>query len=399
MSKKTSKKRTSSSARSRARSKEVAPEHELPGGFWRQVLAVLMLVLAVVFIFNWLGDGGPVLQMIDEGIYYGIGGAEFLIPAILVWLAVKIFRSEDNRIPAVMWVTSLLMLVWVAGLTGVSSYGTAEANGGVVGTALNDAMFQIGNAGVAIFIYVVLIFVTTMFILQMNPVTVFRAIGRMFNTSAKEEKKAAKLAVKEKKAAKGKAVEESGERDGRIKVNKGVAIDEEEAENEKPLVPLKAKLGMMGKLGRGAEKEEARGKVEKVAAVPGKVVYEPNKGVMYCPHCDGKNSEDRIDNSSMTQCINCGAPIAVKDYTSACRCEHCGSYLVLNERVEGMYEPHMILPFRICKEAAVGSLEWEFSNRLFTPSDFMSAKSLEKMEGIYVPFWLYDYNADCNFLV
>ena len=129
----------------------------------------------------------------------------------------------------------------------------------------------------------------------------------------------------------------------------------------------------------------------------GNVVYEPNKGVMYCPHCDGKNSEDRIDNSSMTQCINCGAPIAVKDYTSACRCEHCGSYLVLNERVEGMYEPHMILPFRICKEAAVGSLEWEFSNRLFTPSDFMSAKSLEKMEGIYVPFWLYDYNADYDY--
>ena len=280
MSKKTSKKRTSSSARSRARSKEVAPEHELPGGFWRQVLAVLMLVLAVVFIFNWLGDGGPVLQMIDEGIYYGIGGAEFLIPAILVWLAVKIFRSEDNRIPAVMWVTSLLMLVWVAGLTGVSSYGTAEANGGVVGTAVTDAMVQIGNAGVAIFIYVVLIFVTTMFILQMNPVTVFRAIGRMFNTSAKEEKKAAKLAVKEKKAAKGKAVEESGERDGRIKVNKGVAIDEEEAENEKPLVPLKAKLGMMGKLGRGAEKEEARGKVEKVAAVPGKVVSETDRALV-----------------------------------------------------------------------------------------------------------------------
>ena len=117
----------------------------------------------------------------------------------------------------------------------------------------------------------------------------------------------------------------------------------------------------------------------------GNVVYEPNKGVMCCPHCEGRDSEERIDNSSMTQCVNCGAPIEVKDYTSACRCEHCGSYLILNERVEGVYEPHLILPFCVCKEAAIGSLEWEFSNRLFTPSDFMSAKSLEKMEGIYVP--------------
>lgn len=270
-SRKTSKKKTSSSARSRARAKEVAPEHELPGGFWRQVLAVLMLVLAVVFIFNWLGDGGPVLQAIDEGIYYGIGAAEFLIPAILVWLAVKIFRSEDNRIPMVMWFTSVLMIIWTAGLAGVSGYGTAEATGGVVGTALNDAMFQIGNAGVAIFIYIVLIFVTAMFILQTNPVTVFRAIGRMFNTSAKEEKKAAKNAAKAaKRGKKEEADETAGKGDDRIKVNKGVAIDEEGAENEKPLVPLKTKLGMMGKLGRGAEKAEKTAGNEKLAAVPGK---------------------------------------------------------------------------------------------------------------------------------
>lgn len=125
----------------------------------------------------------------------------------------------------------------------------------------------------------------------------------------------------------------------------------------------------------------------------GSVVYEPRRGVMYCPHCEGENSEDRIDNGSMTQCVNCGAPIEVRDYISACRCGHCGSYLVLNERVEGIYEPHMILPFCVSKQAAVDAMNREFSRRLFTPSDFMSAKSLEKMEGIYVPFWLYDYDA------
>lgn len=129
----------------------------------------------------------------------------------------------------------------------------------------------------------------------------------------------------------------------------------------------------------------------------GNVVYEPSRGIMYCPHCEGEDSEDRIDNHSMTQCVNCGAPIEVKEYISACRCEHCGSYLVLNERVEGMYEPHMILPFCVSKQAAVAAMEHEFSKRLFTPSDFLSAKSLEKMEGIYVPFWLYDYKADYDY--
>lgn len=132
-SKKASSKRGSSRGKSaKARTKEVAPEHELPGGFWRQIMAILMLVLAVVFIFNWLGDGGPVLAAIDSGIYAGIGCAEYMIPVLLVWLAVKIFRSEDNRLPVVMWMTSLLMIVWVAGVAGVPTYGQAEPTGGML---------------------------------------------------------------------------------------------------------------------------------------------------------------------------------------------------------------------------------------------------------------------------
>ena len=67
----TSKKKTSNKKRTtsaRARAKEVAPEHELPGGFWRQVMAVLMLVVVVVLIFAWLGDGGPVLNSAIDGL-------------------------------------------------------------------------------------------------------------------------------------------------------------------------------------------------------------------------------------------------------------------------------------------------------------------------------------------
>ena len=127
------------------------------------------------------------------------------------------------------------------------------------------------------------------------------------------------------------------------------------------------------------------------------MVYEPGRGRMYCPHCESEDSEDTIQGGSLTQCVNCGAPMEVPAYASAGRCEHCGSYIVYNERVEGGLEPHLILPFYINKEKAVASMEAEFTRRLFTPSDFMSAKSLEKMVGIYVPFWLYDYNACYDF--
>ena len=129
----------------------------------------------------------------------------------------------------------------------------------------------------------------------------------------------------------------------------------------------------------------------------GNVVYEPSRGKMYCPHCESLDSEDTIQDGSLTQCAGCGAPVEVQTYTSASRCEHCGSYIVFNERVEGVYKPHMLLPFRVNKEGAVAAMEKEFGRRVFTPSDFMSVKSLEKMVGIYVPFWLYDYKAVYDF--
>lgn len=129
----------------------------------------------------------------------------------------------------------------------------------------------------------------------------------------------------------------------------------------------------------------------------GNAVYEPGRKRMYCPHCESLDSEDIVPDSSITQCVNCGAPINIGEYTSACKCAHCGSYIVFNERVEGVYEPHLILPFKINKDAAVEAMNTEFRKRTFTPSSFLSEKSLEGMQGIYVPFWMYDYQAQYDF--
>ena len=46
--------------------KEVKPEHELPGGFWHQVIAVLMIALALFFVITWFGHGGTVLNEVHK---------------------------------------------------------------------------------------------------------------------------------------------------------------------------------------------------------------------------------------------------------------------------------------------------------------------------------------------
>ncbi|MDO5481196.1 MAG: DNA translocase FtsK 4TM domain-containing protein, partial [Candidatus Saccharibacteria bacterium] len=199
-----------SGARRKKSTREVKPQQELPGGFWNQVFAVIMIVMAIILVLTWFGSGGSLLEQISGGLYFLVGYAEYLVPVGLVYLAVKIFLSESNQIPTVLWVMTILMIFWVAGMTGLPALGeteTAKMTGGVIGNWLNGIMTQILDPGVAALIYVVLIFLTGVFILQTSPAAVFRAIGQMFKGAEKEEDgKNARLAKKAERGG-GKEVE------------------------------------------------------------------------------------------------------------------------------------------------------------------------------------------------
>ncbi|MBR0402983.1 DNA translocase FtsK 4TM domain-containing protein [Candidatus Saccharibacteria bacterium] len=203
--------------------KEVAPEHELPGGFWRQVVAVLMIVVAIIAVLTWFKAGGDLLNGIHEGLLSLFGYATYAIPILLVYLAVSIFRSDTNQLPAVMWFASALMLLWLAGAFGVPTIGEANPTGGVVGKVLNDAATKILDKSVVMLIYIVLIFITGIFILQVSPAAVFRGIKNMFKVGDKKEDAAnAKVA---REAADAEPVKGGMKK---FKVNRGVEAEEPE---------------------------------------------------------------------------------------------------------------------------------------------------------------------------
>lgn len=144
------------------------PEHEMPGGFWRQVFAVLLIAIAVFSIVTWFGHGGTVLNEIHKWFLTVIGAAVFVLPLLLTYLAVKIFRSETNQVAVAVWLASILMVLWVAGIAGIWD------GGGVIGEGLNNLLTQVLDRSVVIIIYIVLIFITTLFILQLSPLTFFK---------------------------------------------------------------------------------------------------------------------------------------------------------------------------------------------------------------------------------
>lgn len=130
----------------------------------------------------------------------------------------------------------------------------------------------------------------------------------------------------------------------------------------------------------------------------GNVVYSPEHHKMYCPFCDSLESEEKqTTGESLVTCINCGGEITVNDFTSASQCPYCDNYIIFDERVTGEYTPHLILPFKIGKEATKKLLRDKFKSCVFAPSDFLSDAKLNSMQGMYVPFWMYDYHAHCHF--
>ena len=129
----------------------------------------------------------------------------------------------------------------------------------------------------------------------------------------------------------------------------------------------------------------------------GNMIFAPAKQKMYCPYCEGEDTERVVGNDSLSVCASCGAEITPGEYQSSDKCPYCGNFLVFDKRVSDAYKPDSIIPFKLDKDMAVQAMDKEFKKRLFAPITFLSEKTLEGMKGAYVPFFLYDYHAKSEF--
>jgi S-DNA-T family DNA segregation ATPase FtsK/SpoIIIE len=177
------------------KSKEVGKQHELPGGFWKQIFAIVLILIAVLLVLTWFGGGGDILNSIHSGGLWLIGYSVYILPFLLVPLAVMIFRSPDNMLPTIVWISAILLIVFTSGAFGIPTIGEKDPTGGVVGEGLNGIITKIVEPGVAFLIYAVLIFITILFVFKITPKTIFKQISAVFSsTKTTEDKQNAKVA-------------------------------------------------------------------------------------------------------------------------------------------------------------------------------------------------------------
>lgn len=146
-----------------------------------------------------------------------------------------------------------------------------------------------------------------------------------------------------------------------------------------------------------------------------KITFDPRSQTWNCEYCGSKftlEEMEKYDNASsldantvkesnnntteldVYRCKNCGAEIVADETVTATFCVYCGSTAILKDKIDSGIAPNLIIPFKNVKEDAVSAFKKVTKNKILTPSSFKSEKNIQKITGVYIPFWAYDLVAD-----
>lgn len=90
------------------------------------------------------------------------------------------------------------------------------------------------------------------------------------------------------------------------------------------------------------------------------------------------------------KCQSCGAEIVADEQTAATFCVYCGNTAILKSKLDGKFAPDYVIPFKKTKEDAVEAFKSLNKGRPLMPKFFNKEENIEKIKGVYIPFWLYN---------
>lgn len=95
-------------------------------------------------------------------------------------------------------------------------------------------------------------------------------------------------------------------------------------------------------------------------------------------------------------CNSCGGQILGDETTAATECPFCGNPVVIMGQLSGTLKPDLVIPFKLDKKAAKEALLNHYKGKVLLPKVFKDENHIDEVKGIYVPFWLFDADADAN---
>ena len=111
---------------------------------------------------------------------------------------------------------------------------------------------------------------------------------------------------------------------------------------------------------------------------------------------ESAGTKEPLDGVNSYICNSCGAELVLEETAAASECPYCGSPVVLAGQLSGMNKPDCVIPFCLTKDNAKESLKGFYKGKYLLPKEFKDENRLKEIQGIYVPFWLFDCDADAN---
>lgn len=108
------------------------------------------------------------------------------------------------------------------------------------------------------------------------------------------------------------------------------------------------------------------------------------------------NEQIKDSNNRIYTCPSCGGEVIGDESMSACSCPYCGNSVIIASQFEGMLKPDMVVPFKYSRDDAFKKLKEFCKGKVLLPKDFATSNIINKLNGIYVPYWLFDCDSSCS---
>lgn len=109
-----------------------------------------------------------------------------------------------------------------------------------------------------------------------------------------------------------------------------------------------------------------------------------------------QNWGKEADGLKAYNCTSCGAELICDNNTAATECPYCGNPTIIPGQFSGDLKPEYVIPFKLDKKDALAALRKHYGGKKLLPRVFADENHIQKVQGVYVPFWLYNGTADVD---
>ena len=136
--------------------------------------------------------------------------------------------------------------------------------------------------------------------------------------------------------------------------------------------------------------------METLASYDNELKNEPAEDMQWESAAGAEWQENETEGLRSYVCKSCGGEIVGDENTAATSCPFCGNPVVMMGQFSGALKPDYVIPFKLDKKAAKAALNKHYGGKKLLPKVFKDQNHIDEVKGVYVPFWIFDADADAN---